>query len=407
MDQLHNEVAFLVALLVAALVVGIVAERTKVPYTVALLLAALPLYFANISISFGPWLLLVFLPALIFEAAWNLDRAALARTWTAIAMLAVPGVVFTAAVVGFGLAALSLMPLAPALLLGIILSATDPVAVIATFKRLAVPADLATIVEGESLFNDGAAVVLYGVALSALGLGGSASAHPNALGQGALALAGALAGLIVGTLCAFVVSQAMRLVAESMLQIVASIVAAYGAYLLAEALHCSGILAAIAAGIALRAFGSARPQGSDNDIERFWAVAAFIANSLVFLLMGLRIELPRIVHEPGLVAGALGLLLVSRLVLAYGGLPLVRIAGENATWRHVVAASGLRGALSLALAVTLPTNVPFRPQIVDAVFGVVCITLIVQGLAIGPLVARLGRQWSAPVMASSNSARNA
>ena len=193
MDQLHNGVALLEALLVTALVVGIIAERTKIPYTVALLLAALPLYFAHLSVEFGPWLLLVFLPALIFDAAWNLDRAALARTWPAIALLAIPGVAFTAAVVGFGLVALHLMPLAPALLLGIILSATDPVAVIATFKRLAVPTDLETIVEGESLFNDGAAVVLYGVALSALGLSGvPMGAHPAALTVGVLALGGAL-----------------------------------------------------------------------------------------------------------------------------------------------------------------------------------------------------------------------
>jgi CPA1 family monovalent cation:H+ antiporter len=390
MDQLHNGVAFLVALLLAALVVGIVAERTRVPYTVALLVASLPLYYVHATTSFGPWLLLVFLPALIFEAAWNLDRGALGRTWPAIAMLSVPGVALTAGIVGFGLFALGQMPLAPALLLGIILSATDPVAVIATFRRLAVPTDLATIVEGESLFNDGAAVVLYGVALSALGISVGPSAwHPSAVLEGEIALIGSLGGLVVGTLTGFLVAQTMRLVSDSMLQIVASIIAAYGAYLLAETLHGSGIFAAIAAGIALRAFGQPRAEEVDRDIGRFWGVAAFIANSLVFLLMGLRIELPRIVHEPVLVASTLALLLVSRLALAYLGLPLVRIAGEDLAWRHVVAASGLRGALSLALAVSLPAETPLRPQIVDAVFGAVCITLVAQGLAIGPLVSRL------------------
>jgi CPA1 family monovalent cation:H+ antiporter len=181
----------------------------------------------------------------------------------------------------------------------------------------------------------------------------------------------------------------MRLVADSMLQIVASIVVAYGSYLVAEELHCSGIFAAIAAGIALHAFTKGRAAQADVDIDRFWGVAAFIANSLVFLLMGLRIELPRIVHEPALVIATLALLVAARLVLAYGGLPLVRIAGDSPAWRHVVAASGLRGALSIALAVNLPAGVPMRPQIVDAVFGVVCVTLIAQGLAIGPLVARL------------------
>jgi CPA1 family monovalent cation:H+ antiporter len=390
MDQLHNGVAFLVVLLLAALVVGILAERTRVPYTVALLLAALPLYYARVTVSFGPWLLLVFLPALIFEAAWNLDRRALGRTWAAIAMLAVPGVVFTAGAVGVGLFALGLLPLAPALLLGIILSATDPVAVIATFRRLAVPTDLVTIVEGESLFNDGTAVVLFGVALNALGLAAPGSAgHGTALAVGTLAVTGSLGGLLIGTVSAFLISQALRLAADTMLQIVASVVTAYGAYLLAETLHCSGIFAAIAAGVALRAYGQPRDPDVDRDVGQFWAVAAFIANSLVFLLMGLRIELPRIIHEPALVVATLVLLLLSRLVLSYGALPLVRIAGERLAWRHVVAASGLRGALSIALAVSLPADVPMRPQIVDAVFGAVCITLVAQGIAIGPLVARL------------------
>jgi CPA1 family monovalent cation:H+ antiporter len=330
--------------------------------------------------------LLVFLPALIFEAAWNLDRHALSRTWRAIVLLAVPGVALTAAVVGVGLSALGLLPLAPALLLGVILSATDPVAVIATFKRLAAPADLEAIVEGESLFNDGTAVVLYGVALSSLGLGG---AHVDPTVAAGEAVAGTIGGLAIGAAGAFVAAQAMRLVADSMLQIVASIVVAYGSYLVAEELHCSGIFAAIAAGIALHAFTKGRAAQADVDIDRFWGVAAFIANSLVFLLMGLRIELPRIVHEPALVIATLALLVAARLVLAYGGLPLVRIAGDSPAWRHVVAASGLRGALSIALAVNLPAGVPMRPQIVDAVFGVVCVTLIAQGLAIGPLVARL------------------
>jgi CPA1 family monovalent cation:H+ antiporter len=392
MDELHNQVAFLLALLVAALIIGIVAERTKIPYTVALLVASLPLYYAHLQFEFGPWLLLVFLPALIFEAAWNLERPALRRTWPAIAMLAVPGVAFTASVVGFGLYAMHQMALAPALLLGIILSATDPVAVIATFRRLAVPVDLATIVEGESLFNDGAAVVLYGVALTALGLSGGAHAAAgpsNVWAVGAIAVAGAFGGLLIGALIAFAVSQAMRLVDDAMLEIVASIVAAYGAYLLSETVHCSGILAAISSAIALRAFGLSRPKNADAEIGNFWAVAAFIANSLVFLLMGLRIELPRIIHEPWLVVSTLGLLLGARLVLAYAGLPLVRVAGENIKWRHVVAASGLRGAISVALAVSLPDDVPMRPQIVDAVFGAVCVTLVAQGLAIGPIISRL------------------
>ena len=148
MTGLESQVSTIIAVLAAAMIVSVVADRIGVPYVVALLIVDTPIDIAPAS-EFAPALLFVFLPALIFEAAWNVNAAALKRRWLAVAVLAVPGVLVTAVIVGGGLALTGQMPFVPALLLGAILAATDPIAVIAVFKRLRVPTDLAAIVEGE------------------------------------------------------------------------------------------------------------------------------------------------------------------------------------------------------------------------------------------------------------------
>jgi Na+:H+ antiporter len=387
MADLHASVALLVGLLAAALLIGVVAVRVQVPYSVALLVAALPLSLPGTSEFFGPSLLLVFLPTLIFEAAWNLDASAAARRWIPIAVLAVPGVALTTLVVGAGLAAAGLLPLVPALLLGAILAATDPIAVIPVFRRIAVPDDLAAIVEGESLFNDGTAIVLYGVLVALVaGGGGLAALHPSGIVLEVAAVS--LGGAAIGFVAAVLVTLLLRGVEDVSLALVGTVVAAYGGYLAADALHVSGIFGAVVAGVALRAFERFPwSERAGAAVGFFWEALAYFAASFVFIAMGLAISLPRIAHEPLLVVLTLLLVSGARLVLAYGGLPLCGI--RDLAWQHVVALAGMRGALSVALALGLPADLPYRAQIIDAVYGVVFVTLIVQGLAIGPLLRRL------------------
>ncbi len=394
---LTETVAFTIGALAVALPVGIVAARLRIPYAVALVLVALAITRAPAaaSASFSSIVLLVILPALVFEAAWKLDLDVLRRVAVPIAFLAIPGVLVTAALVGGGLALSGQLPFASAALLGAIVAATDPIAVIATFRRLAVPAALATLIEGESLFNDGAAVVLYGVLVAAATPSAHGAATAVSLLPGPImlrAIEESVGGIVLGFVTAVVVTLALRGTKESTLQIVATLVGAYGAYLVAdELLHVSGIFAAVVVGLALRAFPHFPTTAEDaTEIDRFWTVLAFLANSVVFLLLGLRIEIGRIVHEPWLVLTTLGLVVLARLVLTYAGLPLLGFGGpRHRGWQHVTAIAGMRGALSLALAIALPATIPQRPQIIDAVFGVVLVTLVVQGLAIGPLLKRL------------------
>ncbi|MGH7729401.1 MAG: cation:proton antiporter [Vulcanimicrobiaceae bacterium] len=386
-EQVHLGVAVVVVALAAALIVGVVALRVRIPYSVALLLVAIPLKIAGSPERFGPVLLFIYLPALVFEAAWNVELDALRRRWLSVAVLAVPGVAITAGAVALALSVSKQLPLLPALLLGTILAATDPVAVIAIFRRIPVPKDLAAIVEGESLFNDGVTIVLYQLVLAALA---TASAVPSASEIAGHALALALGGAAVGFVAALLVALVLRGISDVLLILVGTVVAAYGGYLAADAIGVSGIFAAVIAGLALRAFRHFPPiEGADESIDFFWAAVAFFATSLVFLSMGLTIEFRRIVEEPVLVVSTLLALTAARAVLAYGVLPLTGIRAEPPGWKHVVAISGMRGALSIALALGLPASLAYREQIVDAVFGVVFVTLVAQGLSIAPLLRRL------------------
>jgi CPA1 family monovalent cation:H+ antiporter len=375
----------LVGLLGVALLVALVAERIRVPSAVALVAfgaGTAAIYPMALPFHFGDALLFIFLPPLIFEAAWSIDPAALRRTALRIALLAVPGVVLVAGTIGGGIALSGQLPLASAIVLGAIVSATDPVAVIALFRRLHVPVDLLTIVEGESIANDGVAIVLYALAL-AFATGGAAGSLTAASVHAVVAIVG---GVAVGVACAFVVAFVIGSTRSGPLEIAATVVLAFLAYLGADALQCSGVFATAAAGIALRGFAHIAPV-TDNadDVDTFWSAIAFIVNAMVFLATGLVLQIARIAHHPLLVAVAILAAVLSRVVLA--GLVI-----RPATWRITVVFAGMRGGLSLALALALPQSLPLRDEIVDAVFGVVLFTLIVQGVALEPVLRRLGFQ---------------
>jgi CPA1 family monovalent cation:H+ antiporter len=325
---------------------------------------------------FAEAFLILLLPTLIFEAAWNLNVAELLQTWRAVAFMAVPGVLVTVAAIGGGLALSGLLPLLPALLLGAIVAPTDPIAVIATLRRLAVPAKLAVTVEGESLFNDGVAVVLYGAFAVALETG--SAIRP-------LALTGSV---VLGIVCAGVAAVVVRWTVDRDLHVIGSVLVAYGAYLAAESVHVSGIFAALCGGIAYRWFERRRSDDAIVEhVDTFWSIAAFFANTVVFMLVGARIELGHIVHHPLLVLGTLVLVIAARLAVVYGVLPF--LGAPQRSWQHVIALAGIRGGISIALALSLPHELAFRDEIVDTVYGVVAITILTQGLLLAPVLRRL------------------
>ncbi len=370
--NVHAAVLGLIAVFGVAMIVGVIAERLRIPYIVALLAVSLPLPALQSDESFVQSFLVVLLPTLIFEAAWNLDLGLLMRTWRAHVFLALPGVLVTVAVVGFGLSLAGLMPLLPALLLGAIVAPTDPIAVIATFRRLKVPAELATIVEAESLFNDGTGVVLFGALAVALATGGALA--PLAIAGDVIMVT--VGGIAIGVALAIIAYAVVRWATDRDLYVISTLLVAYGAYLAADALHWSGWLV--------------RRRGDDatnEHVDTFWSLAAFLANTLVFMTVGARIEFWRAVNHPWVVVFTLVLVTVARLALVYGFLPFLGVPKRS--WQHVVALSGIRGGICIALALSLPHGTPCREDILDAVYGVVAVTIFVQGLGLAPIMRRL------------------
>ena len=380
--ELSLGVGAFTALLGVALLISIAAERIRIPPAVLLVAAgaiAGSVWHLKPPFAFGPAVIFIFLPPLVFEAAWNIDRGLLRDQFARIALLAVPGTLFTAFTVGGALAMTGVMPFAPAFLLGATIAATDPVAVIAVFRNASVPAAVRTLVEAESLSNDGVAVIVYGVALAALGGGGDAG-WLNATWHGLLAIAG---GLAIGAACALPLWFVLRGALASEYEVAATIALAYVSYLAADHLQCSGIFATAAAAIALRALLHSAPFMENRDlVDAFWQTAAFLANATVFVATGLVIDLPRAIHEPQIVVVTIAALIVTRGVLA-------SFAGRERATRVTVFLAGMRGALPLALALQIPQQMPYRPQIVDGVFAVVIVTLVIQGAALESIVKRI------------------
>jgi CPA1 family monovalent cation:H+ antiporter len=379
-----GEIALVIGLLLAAYLFAQVASHAGLPPAAAIVLvgiAAGGMLPPTLQYSLTPGVLALFLPALIFEGAWDIDAPALRRAALAIAVLAVPGVLLTAA----GIAAagtLAGMGLIAALALGAILSATDPIAVLALFRSLSVPVGLLTIVEGESIANDGVAVVLVQTVMTFATSAGAPNAW-RALGTMVYVSA---AGVLVGIAIAALGTPLLRRVQTPWIGIATTLAVAYGSYFAASAIGGSGIFASAAAGIALPAFALER--GERRIIERFWDGTALVANGFVCLLVGLSLKLERIFHEPVLLLSILLAVVLTRGLLAYVLVPLADRRMQARGWRHAIALAGVRGGLSLALALGLPYGFPLRPQIIDAVFAVVFTTFVVQGWALAPLLRR-------------------
>lgn len=336
----------------------------------------------RLAYAFGHATLYVFLPVLLFEAAWNLNVRAMRRQWLAIATLAGPGVLLTAAIVAGALSVVR-VPFAPALLTGAILSATDPIAVVAVFRRLRVPRTLSTIVQCESLFNDAVAVALYRGVLVAVAIG---AASAGAIALVTLETLGAAAGgVALGIALAFAVARLLRGTSRARYQIVATIVCAYGAYFAADYLQLSGIFATIACGIALRHFARTWITLTiADDVSRFWDVHALLANVLVFFMVGAALEIGRLAEAPAFAIACIAGVAISRA--AVGGLLLLWPYPRE--WIDVVRVAGTRGALCLALALALPAALPYREAIVDATFAVSLATLAIGSFALDPVVRR-------------------
>jgi CPA1 family monovalent cation:H+ antiporter len=384
---LQTETVIIELLLIVSLV-AIVMQWIRLPYTVALVLVGLGLTFQG-AIRFDltkDLILALFLPPLLFEAAFHIEFHNLRERLLPILTLAILGVIVSTFIVG-GLVALGTSLTLPlALVFGALIAATDPVAVIAVFRALGAPKKLATIVEGESLFNDGAAVVLFNIILAV-----ALTGHFNLFEGVWEFIRVSVGGLAIGLGLGWVTAKVIERVDNYLIETTLTTVLAFGSFLLAEEIHVSGVLAVVAAGILN---GNIGPQGMSPSTKivlfNFWEYLAFLANSLIFLLIGLEMELQVLYQNIGPIVIAAIAVLVARTVAVYA-LSWVTShfrGGKIAlTWQHILVWGGLRGAVSLALALGLPLTLGAERSLIQAMaFGVVLISLLTQATTMEPLL---------------------
>ncbi len=394
----HPELSLLLLLAVAA-AVAVFSSRARLPYAIGLVVAGLVL--GNLLPYTGPHLskellFLVVLPGLLFEAAYQIHFGALWQARALIFWLAVPGLILatflTALLVWWGANYLQAgsIEFLGALVFGALISATDPVSVLAIFRTLGVDHRLSVVVEAESLFNDGTAIVLFTIVLG-MAAGGDlnvASAAWEFVRVAALAVA-------VGAVFGVAVSLLTRTINDPIVEITLTVLIAYGAFVAAELLGLSGVIACVVAAMITGNWGAPRGMqvATRAAVDGFWSYAAFLLNSFVFLLVGLEINLERLTHYlPEILIGWLAIT-GARAALVYASCLGTRLLGRQAlpwSWAAVLTWGGLRGALSMVLALSLPRDFSHRDMILHMTFGVVLITLLAQGLTIRPLLARIG-----------------
>ncbi len=389
----------LILLFVVATAVAIAVQRLAVPYTVALVLTGLLLgllhAFEAPQLTKG-LLFNVFLPGLLFEAAFHLEFKQFWRNRLTINSLALPGVVAAIA-----LTALILTPVANtlhfvqnftwkhALIFGAIISASDPIAVISIFKSLGVPKRLSVLLEGESLLNDGTAIVFF---MLSIALVTGEVVTVEGLVFDFIKIVGI--GVIIGVGFGLVVSQVIRQVDDPMIEITLTTIAAYGSFLAAEHFHYSGVIATVAAGMLCGNYGARIGMSPSTRIavETFWEYIAFALNSIVFLLIGFEVQFRSLVDSWQAILVAYLVVTGTRALVVFGAASLLRRTRERIpwSWSVILVWGGLRGGLPMVLVLSLAKDFPHRDLLVAMTFGVVLISILAHGLTMAPLLRWLG-----------------
>ena len=394
--MMDTEKVFLILFIVAT-AVAIGARRLRIPFTVALVVAGL---FLGMTRVFTPphltkgLLYSLFLPGLLFEAAFHLEWNRFWQNKFTIFGLAVPGVVGAMAIAAFllvpGIHALGFsdrFSYSYGLVFAAAIAATDPIAVVAMFKSLGAPRRLTVLVEGESLLNDGTAVVLFSLVLSVLM--GEQTSLPDAVVE-FIRVVGL--GVLFGAAIGLVISKVIQQVNDPLIEITVTTIAAYGSFMAAEGAHASGVISTVVTGMLCGNYAARTGMRPSTRIavETFWEYVAFALNSIVFLLIGFEVHLDSLLASWRPILVAYAAVTVSRaLVIAIATILLGRTRERLPwSWSAALTWGGLRGALSMVLVLGLPSSLPHRDLVVTMTFGVVVLSILVQGLTMRGLLRR-------------------
>jgi CPA1 family monovalent cation:H+ antiporter len=396
----------LVVLLGIAMLVTGLCRKLPIPFTVVLVVIGVFLSHMADSVTLlhplkefelNPEVMLfVFLPALIFESGFALDARQMTKDLPAILVLAIPAMLMSTVIVGFGVWFMLDTRLIVALVFGALISATDPVAVISLFKELGAPNRLMVLVEGESLLNDATAIVAFSilVALAVSGSGIVLSDVDNVIVEFLRVFVG---GVILGAVIGFGACELLyRIHANTSVILTTSIVVAYASFVGGEhLLHVSGVMAVVGAAISLRLFGMSRiRQDATHSIHETWEVIALCCNSLLFLMVGLSVNTENLLSRIGPVAIVIALVMAARALSIYTLVPLTvrlfKLPKVSIEERHIMWWGGLKGGLAIAVVLSIPSSLPEREFLFDLTIGMVMFTLLFCAPTINPLMSRLG-----------------
>lgn len=392
----HEIIISITILLLIASIVAFIVSRIRLPYSTALVITGLVISYYKLlpGISLSPDLVLnVFLPILLFESAIMINFNRFRENFIPIMFLAVPGVfiamMITGSIIHFALG----LPWIYSFLIAVILAPTDTISVLSIFKTLRLPARLSQIIEGETLLNDGSAIVLFKVILAMIAI-----PQVNYVLVGFNIIWVVIGGIIVGGICGYIVSQLIRPLQDNMVEITLTFVLAFGAYQIAEAIHVSGVIAVVVAGIFIGTYGWRRVLTTSSQIvlASFWQFIAFIVNSIVFILIGFNINFDILGANLIPAAIAFSAMFVGRLISIY---PPFILFNKFSTlkgfieypirWQHIFVWANIKGSISMALALSIPASTPYRDLIISIIFGIVLASLVLQGLTLGYVIRML------------------
>jgi CPA1 family monovalent cation:H+ antiporter len=395
--ETEHLVEIFVLLLVVSTFVAIAVKFVRLPYTLALVLAGLGIALAAPQvkgIELTPDLVLfVILPALLFQGALNLDLHHLKDSLKPIVLLALPGVLISTFLTGFVFHWLTGIDLKYCLLFGALITPTDPISVLAIFKETGAPERLRTIIEGESLFNDGTGVVIFKTILAVVVAGTDVNLLETA-GNFVLVIAG---GAAIGAGIGYAAYRILIPLEDHLLEVMITILVAYGSFIAAELLHVSGVIATVSAGLMIGNQGKALAMSvkTRTVLTHFWDQIDFIFNSILFVLIGLELQVVRAAWGDRTLAPYVGMaiaaMLAGRAVATYPVAWVVHFWENKITlrWAHVFFWGGLRGSIPLALVLQVGARPELKevyPLLLACAFGSVLFSLLGQGITMKPLL---------------------
>jgi monovalent cation:H+ antiporter, CPA1 family len=416
-SSVGSAVLSLMTLLGIAAIIYLAARRLRLQFSITLVFVGLGLgelirrvaMFEPLGqLELSPGIVtFVLLPVLMFEAALSLDSRLLLKQILPVLVLAVPSVLVSFMVIGYGIHWAIGIPLGAALLFGALISATDSTAAVGVFRELGAPTRLGMLMDGENLFNDATSILVFRITAGLLGVGGAALVA----GDGVVVLASSsfitdfLGGLALGGLFGLLFGELIgEIQDEELIQVLLTTIAAYLSFLFAELIEVSGVMAAVGTGLTLSGWGRTKfTPAAMQFLQKYWGFMSFVASSLAFLLVGIAIDLSRLSGALGPIAIAIAISILARGVSIFGLFPVVnRLPGVETTdlrYQSVMVWGGLRGAVPLVLAMSLPDSFVYRELFLNLSIGVVLFSLVVQASTLKPLMRFLGLQEPTPTEA--------